>query len=117
MASILDNECCKKTREINKDFTEAVCLGCGQLWKQDPFGWFTLDNNKMWRIKESDVSGIEHLIEAGKRLNEAPFKVEMAMVDGDLFTVSGLRQRKDGSFATRCRPGNETVFRAEGIKE
>lgn len=37
--------------------------------------------------------------------------------NGDKFTIAGMRQRKDGTFTFRCKPGNETQFTAVTVKQ
>lgn len=35
------------------------------------------------------------------------------LMEGDVFTIQGVRRHTDGSFTTRCRKGNETKLTAK----
>jgi len=38
--------------------------------------------------------------------------IEGNIKNGDLFTVVGVKKKRNGGFNTNCKPGEETVFTA-----
>jgi len=73
-------------------------------------------------VQRANASEVERLV----RLDEPVYVFDAITVEsdgwpvsqgleiGDIYTIQGVRRRKDGTYTYRCRPGNETLFKFLG---